>query len=438
MIDALLAAARDLEPVPSWADARPRIAEDHALLRQILADPAAPPVYGHTTRPGHQDDTAVDPVDVAAGRGMLRSHLLGSAPWMAPWTARVVGYAKVTSLAQGGTAIDPALFDALRQLVIDPGFAPSLPRHASYSSGDVIPGAHWADAVYTRLGRPPTPGEVMVLVNGCFVHVGAALAGLPRLRACVLLFAEAARANAAAVGAGPEVLTGVRWPLAEPLRSPASPAGPGSVQVPVSSRAAVPLLDAAWRAIERLGEDIADALSRPSGNPLFAGGVRRGLSQASFLAPAVTLSCGAAIEALLALSWASVQRLKHLLSGAVPWLPEDGGTPEDPLAWIQVPKLAMAWLERGRRTLGIRAFASGGSTSRGVEDFWTHGLETTHQLAEAIDLVERLASLELWCTLRAERLFRGRSTPFAPEVALDHPITGSAALRAAWIAAHGG
>ncbi|MEM1410419.1 MAG: hypothetical protein AAGG79_06715, partial [Pseudomonadota bacterium] len=139
--------------------------------------------------------------------------------------------------------------------------------------------------------------------------------------------------------------------------------------------------------------------------------VRGHAPNGSFLDPALTIFTGSVIEALLMTGWASVQRINHMLSGKNEPIPMDAATPADPMGLIQWPKNAQAKLEKMRRACGTRAFVSGGSTSYGVEDMWSFGLQTAQLAMDALDELRAIISLELFTALFAAKA-GGLKSPF--------------------------
>ena len=397
-----------------WRSARSALKADRAQLMAWIDTPAARTVYGVTSQVGHRDDQAVASEDSAAlSEVLIDNHSIGGPPWLTDEQVRCVGYAKVELLCNGGSAIGVDLFEHLATVVRDPSFTPRVPARASYGSGDVIPGAHWARSALRhgdRLGRALGAKEGLALINGAFVHVGLALHTLNRAERSRKLFLHAGRWNLALTKADPTIASGRLDPdggrlgqLCEWLR-PSMSARSRDVQSPVSVRALPQVGASLGRAVAGLQEVLADTMRRPSDNPLvFAGGAAP-LSQASFLAPDLTLASGQLIEAVLLAMWCSAGRTAHLLSGAVAGIPRDGvgpagsiasGAGQDPLGLIQWPKLMVALVEDARTRCGRRSFASGASTSHGIEDLWTHSSSTSEAALAAIDALTEVLEIEL-------------------------------------------
>lgn len=395
-------AARALRAPPPWAAARPRIAADSAALAALLAREAPPPIYGVNTLVGHMDDQGLDPEAAADFQAeLLDNHALGGPPFFDAWTARCFSYAKAQAFSRGGAAVTPELYDQLLAAAVDPGFLPEVPRSCSYSCGDVIPGAHWARAFLAHRGEArPRPKEGLSLINGAFIHVGAGLAALPALERLWHIFLEASALNARACQANISNYSAILGPQEDPIselaawmRDRAGVDGAYRRQDPISLRAFPQLAAALGRALAGFFAALDEALARPSDNPLIA--ASGPLSQASFLTPAITLATSQLVEGLLMVMWAIERRVHHLLSGAVPGIPVNNSSGPRDLGYVQVPKLMTAILEEARMLGGRRAFASGSSTSYGIEDHWSFGLASLATLDAVRGRCERLLAIEL-------------------------------------------
>lgn len=389
--------------------ARNAIAEDYEAIAAYAATTQRP-IYGVNTLPGHRMG---DILDDAAIRGfsdaLLTSHRLGSEPFLDAGTARCVVAAKLFSFAAGGSLCSGDLYDHLRGAAKEPSFAPDMPRHASYSSGDVICGAHFARALldFPRSGACTLkPGEAMSLVNGAYVHVGRTLALVRPLDRAFRDFMAASamtlalcegrpileRAHQAAAGGDM-----AEWFGALLARVPDA-ARPLSSQPSVSVRA-TPETAIAFHGAARAVLDALDrALGAPSNNPLWVrtGDDVRPVSQGSFVDPGLALATDGLVSAVLMSAWLCCGRVNYLLSGAA-GTPADGARRPGDISLIQLPKYLWQKLERLRRRHGARAFASGASMSRGIEDFWTMGTEIANDLEEALAAFGEIAAIE-WQT----------------------------------------
>ncbi len=396
----------------SWQAALPTLAAEANQFEKILTTGNVP-IYGATTRVGHRDQEPLNAPQLETfHQDLLASHTLGSAPWYREAIARHIGYAKMYAFAAGGSGISVALYQRVAASLVDPAFAPKVPQGCTYSCGDVIPGAHWAQALLAHNTQyRPRAGEVMALLNGSFVHVGYSLALLEPLRQFGALLIETTRLNNYLVGANRVNFSAPCQPHSQGIIQHIAETLGGATyadynrQDPVSIRATPQIIEAWVEAGRSLCQQLDYQLRSPSNNPLFSLDIDYPLSQASFLAPSLSIKTEAVIEAILFALWASVNRTQYLLSGQVAAIPQDGANAQSALQFIQYPKLMMSHLERCRQTYGRRVFAAGAQTSNGIEDLWTYGVDTTAQLEGLCAAGTRILTMELWVLLKAAQLF---------------------------------
>jgi histidine ammonia-lyase len=431
LLQQYLQAIKDHREPASWQAALPTITAEAVQFEKILATQRVP-IYGATTRVGHRDQEPLSPLQLEAfHRDFLSSHTLGSEPWYGEAIARHIGYAKMYAFAAGGSGISAALYQTVAASLLDKTFAPQVPQGCSYSCGDVIPGAHWAQALLSHNAQyRPRAGEVMALLNGSFVHVGYTLALLKPLSQLGALLIETTRINNYLVAANRVNFAAPVQPYAQPIvqhiaASLGASYGDYSRQDPISVRATPQIMETWVDAGRSLYEQLDYQLRSPSNNPLFSLEIDYPLSQASFLAPSLSLKTEAVIEAILFALWASVNRTQYLLSGQVATIPQDGANAQSALQFIQYPKLMMSHLERCRQTYGRRVFAAGAQTSNGLEDLWTYGVDTTAQLEGLCAAGTRLLATELWVLLKAAQLFEA-NVPVSTEILATVAETTSA------------
>ena len=178
------------------------------------------------------------------------------------------------------------------------------------------------------------------------------------------------------------------------------PLAAADVQDPVSMRAIPQVLETWGVAVDDFLEETNHLLFKPSCNPFVYERHAFPISQASFLAPTLSVKTGALVEAALFVMWAVLGWTKHLLSGRVDGVPRDGSTAASPLGLIQHPKLMQAICEKARIDLGRRTFAAGSDTSYGIEDIWTNGLFALAQLEQGLDELQGLFCRGLWIVRR--------------------------------------
>ena len=388
-----------------WAICRARIEEENRHLRRLLRNGIS--VYGANTLTGHKDHVSVsDSECLPLQEEILKTHAIGGPPYYSEHTARCIGYAKLYSWSAGMSGVSWDLFQCLDNLLTSRDFYPEIPRDCSYSCGDVIPAAHWAKEIQKQLQRSGKqgfkPGEIMAAINGSFVQVGYAASLVRKLEACWTFFVEvSALCHAATCANGSNLVGPIRdqtW-AEEAIQYIQSFSQDGvaeaTTQSPVSLRGLPQIIETLSVSLEDFFLEIDANLRRPSGNPLFDKNYRFPLSQASFLAPTLSIKTGALIESFLFAMWSMVGRTNYLLGGSVAGIPRDGSTVDSPLGVIQHPKLMAAIVEKSRMAYGRRIFASGSQTSYGVEDLWTNGLSTLSHLEDLASDFLHLCTMEL-------------------------------------------
>lgn len=400
----------------AWQVEKTPALSGHSALNELINGESPPAIYGANRLVGHLDGTALGAEDVARFQlHLIESHCVGEAPWMDPWQVRCVTYAKLAALNAGGSTITRPLYEQILLCATADDFAPPVPVNASYSSGDVIPAAHWAHGVISHQNYLQRQSlgikEGLSLINGTFVHLGQSLSLLPRVERLVANSLGLSRLFADITGCGP---LASHWQAVDPGDGPLAACWRflghddqcrnGDRQESVSVRAAPQVADALLSALRQLASELDTHLNRPADNPLIAENPPAAVSQASFLAPRLTIATTGLIETLMLASWGNVQRAQYLLSGQVPGIPAQAAETGQPLGLIQVPKKMMAELESLRLNVGRRAFASGGATSEGVEDLWSHGMAANRQLEIALEAAESILALEFallgWCEKR--------------------------------------
>lgn len=392
----LLRWSREREIPALLVEASARVSDESSWYQQAIAT-SGRDIYGATTMTGHLDARSLAPADVDRLQAtILDTHQIGSAPYFDVTEARLIGYAKAVAVASGGTGLSGEVYAHLLRCLADPGFQPQVPCTASYSCGDVIPGAHWARAMLDHDGfsgsHPLQPGEALALINGMFVDIGSSVALLPPLRACIAGMLANARLAARCFGQS-------REEFLQPARTATSTAPamafvvgdmPGRAcsprQAPVSLRATPELVDTVLSCYRGLVDTLDSHLSHGSANPFVSMEAGQVLSQASFMSPVLSVAKSAACESILFAMWACQSRILAIATRLEADLP--AGTAN--MAIVQIPKLSQAVLEEARLRAGRRAFASGGATSQGVEDLWSHGVSLTAQLKCLLDSWGRL------------------------------------------------
>lgn len=389
-----------------------RIVEDFLFVQHLSRHEL--PIYGVNTLTGHRDRTPSPPNGVAQ-QMIIESHAIeGAGGVYSEFVSRCIGLAKIFAVKNGGVGISLELYLHMLAALGSSDFHPSIHRGQSYSSGDVIPGAHWAkqllawDGYIDKFGLHP--GEALGLINGSFVHLGVAAAQVPALKRVQLDIALAmsslgfisgysARAferNVTAEYSSASVLLDV---LTQSMKR----AGrldrliDHTPQVSVSIRSFPEILIAISAESSSLFKAINVALNSRSGNPLFCGKEKTVSSQASFLLPEVAIRQSGVIDALLFANRCLVGGLQYVVSGRVDEVAVDGAELGDELGLIQMVKELSARLEKLNITNSGRISAHGGSTSYGIEDFWTNGLLVSDSLSSCLKEVSSVALRIVTC-----------------------------------------
>ncbi|WP_020566982.1 aromatic amino acid lyase [Neolewinella persica] len=383
-------------------EARSRIRAERSHLGQLIEQGER--IYAVNSLTGHKDDVVLSPEEMEDFQEILiNNHHLPSVSFFDGFTGRCIAYLKTHQVALGYTGISEELYDVLLGAIAAPDFQPAIPKDASYSSGDVIPGAYLAKELLNFAEREKLdfrlrPKDGISLLNGNFVHLGSALALVPELKSHWLLSMASAVSNASLCQANDtNYLSPFSKDANDPILAVATAfkqEGRRPVQDPVSLRCMPQNLTAFYRGLEHWYGALEMELHRYSDNPLIVPGFDFAISQGSFVATDLSLATGQIIENLLLLAWQVCERNKYLLSGKVAGVPEDAAIGASDLGLIQVPKLMQATLESMRMQLGRRTFASGSQTSGGTEDFWSYGTLLNQQLTAGLEFYRRILNLE--------------------------------------------
>lgn len=367
----------------------------HSERKKILSTlEHCPPVYGFNRLPGHRDHVTIGDQEIKQfHERFLESHLIGGVPYLSPREVRYIGYAKLKQILSGHTGISKetakSLLSSLNHRSIDEAI---IPASDTYSSGDVIPGAHLADHLMRAEGIDFQKGDLMALINGSFVQAGIGLSARKSLHDLIA-------SHSGAIGLGLPLMDmgagwleharqkGTKWGLLEldTLGDLYTLYG-SKAQASVSWRSVPQTQAILLKAMNRWECELQDALSSPSGNPLFLGDSFTPASQASFLALDLSIATSHLIEVLLYCAGQSVQRCQYLLSG-VYGLPKDGAYSDTSLGLIQVPKKMTAKVLDLHSRYGHRPIVHLATTSYGIEDSCSMGTMMMHYLKDVVKIL---------------------------------------------------
>lgn len=398
----------------SWSYAVKRIKEDETHLDKLLNVDTPPMIYGVNTLVGHLDHVNITDEDINAFQTyLLNNHMLGGTESYSTFEIECINYLKMHDLSLGGSGISLSLYNHLLTLIEKGLFnVTDVPKNASYSCGDVIPGAHWAygvtDLLRDNFSYELQRKEGLSLINGSYIHVGLSVARLIAIKPIWALYnynsleyvellkiKQSNYSKHMTTNDFDSILYPLEW-----ANSRASINGEQKVQDPMSIRSYPQVASAFSNSIVSFTQSIDEQLKRRSDNPLIVHEEDESLSQASMIAPMISLSTGQLIESMLLAMWQIERRLHFLLGGTVENIPQNGSSEDDPLGLIQVPKLVSAILEETRLKAGRRTFASGSSTSYGTEDIWSNGLSTLDTLEMVTDNMNKILAIELSVILK--------------------------------------
>jgi hypothetical protein len=367
-------------PNPAWIEATSLVLDERALVDASLASADAAPVYGFTTRLGHEDSLALS---VEEQRDLLRDHLVGPASWAPAEWRHLLAATKAEQLHHGGSGVHP---DAYRAVLGALGRGGAIEGNwvNSYSCGDVVPGAWFAADLLADHGDLLThPGDLITIINGHYISTSLSLVATASLARSVAALLAAWLPGSGAAEAQPLSGAPSQWQ---------GQAGASPLQAPISLRDPDPVLAAVNRTFGAIGAALEARLGSPSCNPRFAptpAGVRA-VSQSSFLDYELTFALTNALQ-LAALTAGLWQRLiQHRCD-------QPAGEGEVSHR-IQAPKTAQGLVERVRLAAQLPT-AFSGFDSQGIEDLRDLSLSTAQMLSRLSVLLGDFE--EIWATTGA-------------------------------------
>ena len=370
------AQGRDGEFRADWHERSSLVARQRESVEGYLATGAT--VYGFSTLLGHLDNmTAVS----AEQANLLRGHLVGTPGELSEGDFRLLTAVKVQQLSLGGSGVSPATYEALLEYV-DTWTGPAMGAwESSYGSGDVVPGAWWANALFgtvAEAGDLPA-GDLIALINGNFVSTARSIATTIDLQRVLTSFVQ------------------VAWTMGDTRHElnvdgdfeVGPPVWLESVQAPVSLRDPRPLLGNIRSMWAQLIDALWGDLNAASGNPLFIGfdDDVRDVSQSSFLNYELADALSRAITVLVRAGGQLQRYIEHLCSASAELV--EG--PEK-VKYVQPPKVSTAvHADLSRTDTGFRQTYL--ATSEGIEDACDETLQLVGRATKAIAEVDELLAL---------------------------------------------
>jgi len=393
----------------SFERAKSDIYNQYIKLASLIKNPHEHKIYGVNTLVGHMDEFSLNEEEAQAFQeNLINNHAISSSDkFYDSYTVRCISYARVWLYSLGGGGISPQLYEILLKTIVASDFSAKIPVDLSYSCGDVIPGANWAKSLMSYISNKYNyklkPKEGLSLINSSFIHIGVGLAGIKEIEVLKNAVYEVSKINAEICTANAsnytEFLTDNKKDALKDIsaffRMNTQLKNDYNIQDPISIRSFPQTLAAFQFALKNYYEALEIILQRRSDNPLISENYPNSLSQGSFVAPELSLATGQLIDAMLMIAWNVERRVHHVLSGKIAGIPINFSQSNSDLGLIQIPKMLSGILEKMRLLAGRRTFASGSSTSYGIEDFWTLGVLNSNLLKETTKDLFRMITIEV-------------------------------------------
>lgn len=369
------------------------------------------PVYGVNLLPGHMDTQYVTQ-DLLSSyqRNLLDSHCIPARTCYSKDLFRLALTCKTLDCIEGELGVSSKLVELMVKLLKENTLEHPLPKGLSYSSGDVIPGTHFArkliEELESRFDYTLQPGELMALINGDFIHKSRAIHILEDIEVVATHFTS----NTFLLHylSGKEAIVESRFKNRSKLGSSFTQRinqalntkiSYKRIQKPVSIRASGDLLALIGEQIERYVNILNDSLQSSSGNPIYKNPLDFPVSQASFLNFQLAEASLGLNHSFPILMRSVSGRVNYLLSGQVNGIALNGASSTNPIQLIQHPKAITAKFEQLRGMINTNITQSLGQTSYGVEDLWTNGLNILDQLEKILTTCKEILELESFVLL---------------------------------------
>lgn len=388
---------------PSALNSLKKIMKEHVRIKHDIMQNNIR-IYGVTTQVGHMDDKDLSN-DL---REMFQKHLIENHHLVVNdeydrYITKSILYAKIMQLSQGFSGISIEMYERLLKIMKDENYHITIPKSSSYSCGDVIPGAAFAKSVLNYSygdNYKIKYKDGMTLLNGSYISTGHALALTGPLRKLIDQFLSNTIHLFSFAEYDTSMMNPIFYPQNEIMVKICSffhkrlPYRKTTIQEPISIRSTPQVVEAALTSLNSLEKQIDILIKNPSDNPFVVKG--QSVSQSSFFSPALTLELEKTKNMLLYLAWIIERRVHHLISGKVKNIPINGVSDSQgiDLGAIQIPKLCTHTLELLRMENGRSIFASGSSTSYGIEDNWTFSLSLAEAVSRMIFKLKGLLTIE--------------------------------------------
>jgi histidine ammonia-lyase len=404
-LESVLRVARGGEGAEVAPDALETMAAARAVVEEALAEGRE--VYGLTTGVGARKRFRAPGEADAFNRRLLLDHRVSQGPRVADDVARAAALLAANHLAAGWAGVRPEVAQALAASL--DGDPPAIRLYGSVGMGDVAP---LADLAHAALGDLPlAAGEGLALISSnAFSTALAALALADTARLLDVLdvaaaldleafagnvapldpAAAAARADAGAVAAAARLrgLLDGSYLLGEGAAR--------NLQDPLSFRCVPQLQGAARDALGYALGKLELELNAHQGNPLVVEG--RILPTASFDVLALAAALDLVRIALAPVVTCAAERALKLLQSSFSGLPEGlGERPGLPAPAFSEFGVVLLALSGEARLLSAPVSVDAGSSTHheGIEDHGTFAPLSARRLAEQVELVERVAAIEL-------------------------------------------
>lgn len=379
-----------------------QIEKDYNTLKNILNQEKPPFIYGVNSLVGHLDHKYLSKEEIDRfQRDLISNHELNLGfGYYNSWQVYCIFFTKIKHILNGGTGISPELYKELIRVFKENNYNLKIPKNASYSCGDVVPGANFATEVisYFKKDYFLKDKDAISLINGNYISLGLALAIITKLLNTLDFLSENTIRMFKNFNLDANVL------YVDKDRSNFSKNIFNIIQdndlkknitnqTSVSIRSSLKIIELFKESIKDLYEEILILLNEPSDNPLICedGQIR---SNSSFFSPSLALKLSNVLDVIQFCAWSVDRRIHYLLSGQVENVNINLSSELNILGAIQVPKLVTNILQNLRLNVGTRPFAVGLETSYGIEDIWTSVEKLVDQVDNSLDLFNRMLYIE--------------------------------------------